>query len=191
MTNARHLHSLPSSAPATRCTPRCAGLCSDAGMAAAMSTERGLLHWRAQQSLGDHGLAEHAVQETFLRAWRACATFDDRAGTVRAWLLTILRNQVIDIVRRRASRPAETALDTAPPQVDDSDFVAGLADSWYVTELLDLLPPAQRNAVVEVVLRDRPYQDVAEEISVPVGTLKSRVHYGLRTLRGHVDAPAA
>ncbi|MBJ8338242.1 RNA polymerase sigma factor [Antrihabitans sp. YC3-6] len=173
-----------------RCAPHCARLCTDEGMAAIMAADRGLLQWRATNSLGDSGLAEQAVQETFLRAWKACRTFDDRAGSVRAWLLAIQRNLVIDIARSRAIRPGDTHWD----EIDDmmshthkiADFTNALAESWYVEELLDRLPASQREAVALVVVADRPYQDVATELGVPVGTLKSRVHYGLRTLRGQL-----
>ena len=127
-----------------RCSPNCARLCTDEGMAATMRADRGLLLWRATNSLGDAGLAEQAVQETFLRAWKGCAKFDDRLGSVRSWLLAIARNLVIDIARSRAVRPGDTHWD----ELDDAighrttvlDFAEALANSWYVEELLDQLP---------------------------------------------------
>ena len=57
------------------------------------------------RSLGDAGLAEEAVQETFLRAWRAGERFDPQIGSLRTWLFAILRNVVIDLGRARAARP--------------------------------------------------------------------------------------
>src|ERR1044072_4843921 len=63
------------------------------------------LYGFAVRSLDDSGLAEEAVQETFLRAWRAGERFDPQIGSLRTWLFAILRNVVIDLGRARAARP--------------------------------------------------------------------------------------
>src|SRR5918996_1507058 len=63
------------------------------------------LYGFAHRSLGDAGLAEEAVQETFVRAWRAGDRFDPEIGSLRTWLFAIPRNVVIDLGRARAVRP--------------------------------------------------------------------------------------
>lgn len=152
-----------------------------------LSTDRALLHWRAMRALGDSGLAEQAVQEALLRAWRSCGFFDESKGSVRTWLLAILRNVIIDMIRSRAARPGDTGWDEVGELSDvryaHPDFADGLIDGMLVAELLAQLPDPQREAVVEVILRDRAYQEVADDIGVPVGTVKTRVHYALRSLR--------
>ncbi|MFI5779450.1 sigma-70 family RNA polymerase sigma factor [Nocardia sp. NPDC051570] len=162
-------------------------MCTDEGLSALLAADQGLLHWRAARRLGgDMGLAEHAVQETLLRAWRSCATYDPDKGSVRTWLLSIERNVLTDIARMRAVRPAETSWDElvdADTRWAGPDFTDALTDGLLVAELLAVLPPAQRDAVVQVILCDRAYQDVAADLGVPVGTVKTRVHYALRSLR--------
>ncbi|MQY29440.1 ECF RNA polymerase sigma factor SigL [Nocardia sp. RB56] len=170
-------------------------MCTEAGLATVLAAEQGLLHWRAFQRLGDAGLAEHAVQETLLRAWRACATYDPMLGSMRTWLSSIERNVLIDIVRMRAVRPPETGWDDLADGAESRwarpDFADAVADGLLVDELLARLPDPQRHAVVQVILRDRPYRDVAEDLGVPVGTVKTRVHYALQSLRrAPVHAPA-
>ncbi|MFF3225264.1 sigma-70 family RNA polymerase sigma factor [Nocardia suismassiliense] len=169
------------------CGAPCAGLCTDSGLAALLATDRGLLHWRAMRALNDSGLAEQAVQESLLRAWRSCAFFDETKGSVRSWLLTILRNVLIDMIRARAARPGDTGWDEVGELSDiryaHPDFTDGLVDGLLVADLLSRLPAPQREAVVEVILRDRAYQEVADDFGVPVGTVKTRVHYALRSLR--------
>ncbi|MFI9509773.1 sigma-70 family RNA polymerase sigma factor [Nocardia sp. NPDC052566] len=169
------------------CGARCARLCTDAGLSTVLKEDRALLHWRAMRSLSDTGLAEHVVQETLLRAWRACAQFDERKGSVRTWLLAIQRNVMIDLARARAARPGDSGWDAIEELGDiryaQPDFSDGLVDGLLVAELLSVLPAAQREAVVEVILRDRAYQEVADDFGVPVGTVKTRVHYALRSLR--------
>ena len=71
----------------------------------AYAAHAGELYGFAVRSLGDSGLAEEAVQETFLRAWRAGDRFDPQIGSLRTWLFAILRNVVIDLGRARAVSP--------------------------------------------------------------------------------------
>ncbi|WP_084523497.1 sigma-70 family RNA polymerase sigma factor [Nocardia inohanensis] len=169
------------------CTTHCARLCTDTGIAAVLAADKALLHWRAVRRLGDSGLAEHAVQETLIRAWRACASYDPARGSVRTWLLTIERNVLTDIARVRAARPGDTNWDELGEQTEGRsagpDFTDALSDCLLVSELLDHLPGPQRDAVVQVILRDRAYHEVAADLGVPVGTVKTRVHYALRSLR--------
>ncbi|MGW0246822.1 sigma-70 family RNA polymerase sigma factor [Nocardia goodfellowii] len=162
-------------------------MCTEQGISTVLKADRALLHWRAMRGLGDSGLAEQAVQETLLRAWRACARFDPDKGSVRTWLLAIQRNVLIDLSRAPAARPVSAdwaehgellELRHASP-----DFADGLIDGLVLDDLLARLPRVQREAVIEVILRDRAYGEVAAELGIPVGTVKTRVHYALRTLR--------
>ncbi len=137
------------------------------------------LYGFAVRSLGDPGLAEEAVQETFLRAWRAGERFDPQVGSLRTWLFAILRNVVIDLARARAARPS-VAEGGAEPAVEPFDE-ALLA--WQVEEAMRRIGEQHRRILVETHYRGRPYAEVAEELGIPEGTVKSRVYYGLRALR--------
>ncbi|MEU8899606.1 sigma-70 family RNA polymerase sigma factor [Nocardia sp. NPDC048505] len=152
-----------------------------------LKADRALLHWRAMRGLGDSGLAEQAVQETLLRAWRACARFDAGKGSVRTWLLAIQRNVLIDMGRARAARPVDAEWsehgDLLELRHASPDFADSLLDGMVVDDLLARLPALQREAVVEVILRDRAYREVAADLGVPVGTVKTRVFYALQALR--------
>lgn len=145
----------------------------------AYAAHAGELYGFAARSLGDSGLAEEAVQETFLRAWRAGERFDPQLGSLRTWLFAILRNVVIDLGRARASRTAPGA-DGAEPAVEPLED-ALLA--WQVEEAMRRIGEQHRQVLVETHYRGRPYAEVAEELGVPEGTIKSRVYYGLRALR--------
>jgi RNA polymerase sigma-70 factor, ECF subfamily len=145
----------------------------------AYAAHAGELYGFAVRSLGDTGLAEEAVQETFLRAWRAGERFDPQLGSLRTWLFAILRNVVIDLGRARASRP-RLADGGVEPVVEPFDE-ALLA--WQVEEAMRRIGEQHRRVLVETYYRGRPYSEVAEELGVPEGTVKSRVYYGLRALR--------
>jgi RNA polymerase sigma-70 factor (ECF subfamily) len=165
-------------------TNGCAGLCTEHGMAAAHAAHYARLLARARRIVVDSDLAEDVVQEAFLRAWRACATFDPAGGPLVNWLLAITANTAIDMVKARLRRPpvasGPVGQDVPAAGLDDIDRLilrAGLRDA------LAGIAAHHRDAVVETVLRDRPYADVAADLGVPPGTLRTRVHYGLRRLR--------
>ena len=154
-------------------------LSGERGVREAYAAHAGELYGFAVRSLGDSGLAEEAVQETFLRAWRAGERFDPQIGSLRTWLFAILRNVVIDLGRARAARPgvAEGGIE---PTVEP--FEEALL-SWQVEEAMRRIGEQHRRILVETYYRSRPYAEVAEELGVPEGTVKSRVYYGLRALR--------
>jgi RNA polymerase sigma-70 factor, ECF subfamily len=142
------------------------------------------LYRAARRSLGDDHLAEEAVQETFVRAWLATDRFDEQLGSLRTWLFAILRNIVIDVARAESVRPPRATADgeidlTAP---SSAEFDHALL-AWQVEEALTRLSEDHRRVLVEVHLRNRPMVDVAAELGVPLGTVKSRSYYALRSLR--------
>lgn len=145
----------------------------------AYAAHGGELYGFALRSLDDPGLAEEAVQETFLRAWRAGERFDPQLGSLRTWLFAILRNVVIDLSRARAARPPLGAGGAEPAE---EPFERALL-AWQVEEALRRIGEPHRRVLVETFYRGRPYGEVAEELGVPEGTVKSRVYYGLRALR--------
>jgi len=145
----------------------------------AYAAHSGELYGFAVRSLGDSGLAEEAVQETFLRAWRAGERFDPQIGSLRTWLFAILRNVVIDLGRARAARPgvAEGGIEPTVEPFDEALL------GWQLEEAMRRIGDQHRQILVETYYRGRPYAEVAEELGVPEGTVKSRVYYGLRALR--------
>lgn len=154
-------------------------LTDERGVREAYAAHAAELYGFAVRSLGDSGLAEEAVQETFLRAWRAGDRFDPQIGSLRTWLFAILRNVVIDLGRARAIRP-RVVDGGVEPSVEPLDE-ALLA--WQVEEAMRQIGQQHRQVLVETFYRGRPYAEVAEELGVPEGTVKSRVYYGLRALR--------
>ena len=136
-------------------------------------------HRELRLSLGDSGLAEEAVQETFVRAWRAGDRFDPGIASLRTWLFAILRNVVIDLGRARAARPSVAAdgIEVAVEPFDEALL------AWQIEEAMRQIGEQHRRVLVETYYRGRPYAEVAAELGVPEGTVKSRVYYGLRALR--------
>ena len=145
----------------------------------AYAAHAGELYGFAMRSLGDSGLAEEAVQEAFLRAWRAGDRFDPQIGSLRTWLFAILRNVVIDLGRSRATTPTpvEGEVEPAVEPLDEALL------AWQLEEAMRRIGDRHRRILVETYYRGRPYDEVAKELGIPEGTVKSRVYYGLRALR--------
>jgi RNA polymerase sigma-70 factor (ECF subfamily) len=131
---------------------------------------------------GDRHHAEDIVQETLLRAWRNSERLAVADGSVRPWLVTVARRLVIDQHRRRQARPSEVS-DAALEFVAAEDDVSKALSTMEVSELLDTLTPSHREALVETYLKGRTVNEAAAKLGIPPGTVKSRVYYGLRSLK--------
>ena len=142
------------------------------------------------RALNDDGLAEEAVQETFLRAWRAADRYDPHRSSLRTWMFAIARNVTIDLARARSARPEQRR---GPAEVEHTqeeeakDTTEESLRSWEVEEALRQIGPHHRHAIVETYYRDRPCAEVAAEAGVPVGTMRSRLYYGLKALRSVME----
>jgi len=158
-------------------------LANDDGVRAVYAAHGPELYRFALRSLGDRGLAEEAVQETFVRAWQAANRFDDALGSLRTWLFAIVRNVVIDLSRARAVRPGLAAESRNNEPIVLDDDVERVLVAWQVEEALQMLSSEHRDALVEVHYKARPYHEVAHDLGVPVGTVKSRVYYALKAMR--------
>ena len=141
----------------------------DDALRAAYDAHGAELYRFARRSLGDAGLAEDAVQEAFLRAWRASASYDPARASQRTWLFAILRNVVIDLVRARR-RPAHRWRPAATPTEGAADDELDRAlTSWQVETALAELDDDHRRVLVEVHWRGRPYAEVARRPRHPGG----------------------
>lgn len=161
----------------------------DAALRSAYDAHGAELYRFARRALGDAGQAEDAVQEAFVRAWRASDRYDPVRASQRTWLFAILRNVVIDQVRARRSRPPMSREGDEAEQIAAStdDAIDHILTGWQVDAALGVIAEDQRRVLLEVHWRGRPYADVAAELGVPEGTVKSRVYYGLRAMRAALE----
>ncbi|HUY08128.1 MAG TPA: sigma-70 family RNA polymerase sigma factor [Candidatus Dormibacteraeota bacterium] len=150
----------------------------------AFLTHRGELLGFARRSLGDESLAEEAVQETFVRALRARPGFDPKRGAMRAWLFSIERRIIVDLARARRAHPSQ---ELDPNSLAAADQIEAAMRAWNVEEALRRLGPDHRLVVLEIYYRGRPSREVARQLGVPEGTVRSRLYYALRALRVLLD----
>lgn len=151
----------------------------------------------ATRLLDDRAAAEDVVQEALVRAWRHPEALTNGRGSVRGWLLTVVRNIVIDRVRARDARPREVA-DTRPSGEpvaipEQRDHAEAVSASVTVHAALDGLSAEHRAVLEQVYLHGRSLDEAASALGVPKGTVKSRSYYALRALRsaiGEAGSPA-
>ena len=151
----------------------------DAGVRAVYREYGRLVYAISFRALGSKELAEDATQQTFVQAWQAADRFEsDRE--LAPWLATIARRVAIDIHRRESRRSAAAALDDVP--TDDPALVTmppGLEqwyEAWQVRQAIDALPPDERAVVRLQHLDGLTHAEIAEQLGVPAGTVKSRSH---------------
>jgi RNA polymerase sigma-70 factor (ECF subfamily) len=143
----------------------------------------------AYRVLGNPESAEDAVQEAFLTIWRRAESYQQERGAVRAWLLTVVRNRAIDLLRARESRPKVGAtLDEitslAAPEADPADDALRRVEASAVRRALEELPSEQREAVELAFFGGLTYPEVAARTNTPLGTVKSRMRLAMERLRG-------
>ncbi len=156
----------------------------DAELLRAMFAEHGdaLYAHTLRLASGDRQRAEDLVQETLLRAWRHPEALNPDRGSVRAWLFTTARNLAIDSWSRRSVRVGEVITDTPPEPVSD-DETERTVEAWLIAEALGRLSPVHREVLIECFYLGRSVAEAASRLGVPPGTVKSRTHYALRSLR--------
>lgn len=166
-------------------------LSADSGLRAAYSAHGGELYRFALRGLGDPGLAQDAVQETFLRAWQSASRYDPSLASLRVWLFAIARNVMIDLHRRRARASfAPVASEASAEAEGETDGLLRKADPTeqvlnrrVVVQALGQLTAEHREVIVETYLRGRSYDELAGTTGVAAGTLRSRSFYALKALR--------
>lgn len=166
----------------------------DAGAFEALFARYGdLVYSVAYRVLADRHAAEDIAQEVFLKFWRRPSLFDSSRGRFATWLISVTRNRAIDEhrARRRLGRDepgGATEADPPSAQAGDPGSLAVLArEREAVREALSSLPPEQRLAIELAYFGGLTQSEVAERLSLPLGTVKTRIRLGMRKLRAALE----
>ncbi len=151
-------------------------------------------HYRAAFALAyrivaERTLAEDVVQEAFLALWRYAKSFSPTRGNGRTWFLSIVHHRALNALRRLKPRRNDEPLDDTFERAANEDVygvwaqvIRGL-DATQVREALGTLPVEQRDAISLAFLGGLSNTEVAAQLGVPLGTIKSRIRLGMHKMR--------
>ncbi|MEK6251572.1 MAG: sigma-70 family RNA polymerase sigma factor [Actinomycetota bacterium] len=143
----------------------------------------------AYRIVGDRSSAEDVTQEAFLSIWRSGARYDRARGSVRSWMLGIVRNRAIDALRRQSGRAPKLDFDDEAaleqrPSPDFTDEQALQRDSArQVRGALSELPSEQSKVIQLAYFGGFSHSEIAEMLSMPLGTVKGRMRLGIEKIR--------
>jgi RNA polymerase sigma-70 factor, ECF subfamily len=142
----------------------------------------------AYRMCGRPAMAEDIVQESFVSLWRSSAAYDPARGSVRTWVLSVVRNRAIDAFRREAAK-ATSELDeqrvaerVPAPELTDRE-VERRDDARQVRDALKELPADQRQVIELAFFGGFSHSQIAEMLKLPAGTVKGRMRLGLSKMR--------
>ena len=167
-----------------------AALHTERGEDAARSLYRtygGELYGFALHRLGDRGLAEEVVQETFTRAWRNADAFDAGKGSVRTWLYGIARNAVIDCERHRSRRLPLARFEPAEDDAATGEPIEQALLRWQLQHAFERLTPEHQQVLRLGHFAGLSVREIARATGLAEGTVKSRTYYAMQSLRLALD----
>lgn len=141
--------------------------------------------------------AEDITQETFVRVFRAIDRYDP-ARSFEAWLFTITTRLCIDLMRRRRVRPIsltrqdpesgeESTVDIEDPGLRPDETTSHAEEERHAKGLIDSLPPHYRIVVMLRHQQDLSYEEIAEALNLPLGTVKARIHRARALLKDRIE----
>lgn len=142
----------------------------------------------AYRVLGNASTAEEVVQDAFTRLWQQAGAYDASRGNARTWLLTIVHNRSIDMLRGRHGRQrTEQDLSAVAYRASSTDVWTEVSERLrreQVQAAVRELPDDQQAAIKLAYFDGLTHQEIAEQTGLPLGTVKGRMRLGLRKLRG-------
>ena len=165
---------------------------SEAALKELYDQTSGKLYAVALRVLGKRDWAEDVLQEAYLNVWRIAGDYRAALSPPMAWMGVIVRSRALDFLRRRASERADAGLElddamnetVAGDSPNPMDTTQASEQAWALHECLRKLEARQREVVSLAYLRDLSHSELAEQLKLPLGTVKTWIRRGLEQLRG-------
>jgi RNA polymerase sigma-70 factor (ECF subfamily) len=148
-----------------------------------------LVYSIAQRILEDGPTAEECVQDAFMRVWQSAGQYNAQRGPLVAWLIGITRNVSIDRLRQ-LGRQVAVPQENRPDSADEEEVLFNIPEDWRDREqanslrfAVQALPPEQRQVIELSYYGGMTQSDIAEQLTLPLGTVKTRMRLGMQKLR--------
>ncbi|HEX4669495.1 MAG TPA: sigma-70 family RNA polymerase sigma factor [Solirubrobacterales bacterium] len=152
----------------------------------------GVAYSLAYRIVGEKGAAEDVTQEAFISVWRSGARFDRARGSVRSWMLGIVRNRAIDALRSRAGKAPkltfddDAILEQRPAEELTEEEAMRRETAGEIRGALDELPGEQSKVIELAYFGGFSQSEISRMLGVPLGTVKGRMRLGLEKIRGEM-----
>ena len=142
----------------------------------------------AMKILGDHAAAEETTLDVYTQVWRRISTYDPERGMPGSWLMTLAKHRAIDRFRssyleRGRQVPLEQAAELPGREETPEQYSAGLERQRLVQDALATLSADQRQAIALAYYWGMSQSEVADQLKLPLGTVKTRIRLGMIKLR--------
>jgi RNA polymerase sigma-70 factor (ECF subfamily) len=142
--------------------------------------------------MGERQAAEDLVQDAFIKVWRGASSYRADKGSVRTWILSIVHNRGIDLLRSMATRRrTQDKVEASAPKSEPSE---ASTETWRnsqreeVREALNTLPQEQFKILELAYFSGYTHVEIAELLGVPLGTVKGRMRLGLKKLGAYFES---
>jgi RNA polymerase sigma-70 factor (ECF subfamily) len=152
----------------------------------------GVAYSLAYRIVGERGAAEDVTQEAFISIWRSGARYDAARGSVRTWMLGIVRNRAIDALRSKSGKAPkldfddDSILEHRPAAEQTESEALQRETAQEVRGALGELPGEQAKVIQLAYFGGFSHSEIAGMLGVPLGTVKGRMRLGLEKIRGEL-----
>ncbi len=134
-------------------------------------------------------MIEELIQEVMIKVWQKCASYDPNKAAASTWIFTLARNTRIDMLRRQNKYANTTSIEVEDMWEDTTEdgpyvFLAHKRDEQRIKASLEHLPHDQKVVIQKVYMEAKSHTEVASELDLPLGTVKSRVRLAQNKLQG-------
>jgi RNA polymerase sigma-70 factor (ECF subfamily) len=137
----------------------------------------------------DTAIAEDVLQETFVKIWHSFSSYSTEKGRLFTWMVNIARNLAIDKIRSKdfKNQNKNQELENTVNSIDEQRSTVYKPELMGVKDLVETLRPEQKSIIDLVYFKGYTHVEAADELGVPLGTIKTRLRMGIQQLRKHFN----
>lgn len=145
---------------------------------------------KGMSSYADRSQAEEMMQEVMIKVWNKAASFNASKASVNTWIFTIARNTRVDFIRRNTRAQRKIAIDDIWHEADSPEPIVEFQQRRVEVQIrnaMSTLPDEQALVLEKAFMESKSHNEIAEELGLPLGTVKSRIRLALSKLQILID----